>query len=556
MTVRAPVRLSEAGSLAKASTPEPFSTSKTSNWVARRGGLPPYVQHIAHDLMADPKHPRTESEAIKLAIGIVENPPAAWGAEAKAAAAKAAAEWKAKRGTSSPGSAAKSGAKSLAESRRRAPGISLADRVTLRTAAKARLRSIEEAFDIQTMMSLLTEGIGNDWTPALKRTASATSETARMEVHDGGQHVGFVMGRRGYERANPERWRAAGVNGRTVGDMCDTQAGAVDALKKHLEEAPARVSATSSGKHAVAEPEGYGGPTRFTEYPSEATARYAAGLPERPTKPEQTSKVAALGEMIAFDVVTLVGLEEELPSGMGVLQEAGFERAFDEAKHPRGPHGKFSKGDRVNFQHSHFGRVPATVTKTDSRRVHLTSSDPRVSDTSMTHKQAETRLSRTTAAKPAADKPPSETAARNLAAYERNRLSSVTARKSKTVLNPSPSTPKRRDPARAMQVENTVAIKNNMKDSHVEIAHPQGSGNRGSYHVIHMRPYKGAEGYGVYHDPGAGKEGVPLGLHSTPEKAAEAITAHMKKRAPTKVKESASPSVLGSLLEGATQRGS
>lgn len=430
MTVLAPVRLSEAGSLAKASTPEPFSTSKTSNWVARKGGLPPYVQHIAHDLME--KGGKTESEAIKLAIGIVKNPPAAWGAEAKAAAAKAAAEWEAKKGTSSPGSAAKSGAKSLAESR---PSIGLADRVTLRSAARARLRAIEQAFDIQTMM-LLTEGIGNDWSPALKRTASAASETARMEVHDSGQHVGYVMGRRGYERSNPERWRAAGVNGRTVGDMCDSQAGAVDALKRHLEEAPARVSATANGKHAVAEPEGYGGPTRFTEYPSEATARYAAGLPEHATKPEQSSKVAALGETIAFDVVTLVGLEEELPSGMGVLQEAGFSRAFEEGKHPRGPHGKFSKGDRVNFQHSHFGRVPATVTKTDSRRVHLTSSDPRVNDTSMTHKQAETRLSRTTAAKPAADKPPSKTAARNLAAYERNRLSSVTARKPKTVLNP------------------------------------------------------------------------------------------------------------------------
>jgi len=434
VTVRAPVRLSEAGSLAKASTPEPFSTSKTSNWVARKGGLPPYVQHIAHDLVE--KGGKTESEAIELAIGIVKNPPAAWGAEAKAAAAKAAAEWENKKGTSKPGSAAKSTAKSLAESRRRAPGISLADRVTLRTAAKARLRTIEEAFDIQTMMSLLTEGIGNDWTPALKRTASATSETARMEVHDGGQHVGFVMGRRGYERANPERWRAAGVNGRTVGDMCDTQAGAVDALKKHLEEAPARVSATSSGKHAVAEPEGYGGPTRFTEYPSEATARYAAGLPERPTKPEQTSKVAALGEMIAFDVVTLVGLEEELPSGMGVLQEAGFSRTFDEGKHPRGPHGKWLRvGAHVEYSHPNgrghtFGRVESI----SGSRVKIKSLNgpTHTVEKSAVHGEHPGGIS-------SLDRP-SRTAAQNVAAYERNRLSSVTARKSKTVLNPTPAT--------------------------------------------------------------------------------------------------------------------
>jgi hypothetical protein len=43
--------LSEAAdSMAKASTPEPWSKSKTSNWVARAGGLPDYIQHISHDL--------------------------------------------------------------------------------------------------------------------------------------------------------------------------------------------------------------------------------------------------------------------------------------------------------------------------------------------------------------------------------------------------------------------------------------------------------------------------------------------------------------------------
>lgn len=90
----------EAGSLAKASSPEPFSTSKTSNWVARAGGLPPYVQHIAHDLMEDKDHPRTESEAIRLALGIVKSPPKNWKAEARAAAKKAVAEWEAKKGAS------------------------------------------------------------------------------------------------------------------------------------------------------------------------------------------------------------------------------------------------------------------------------------------------------------------------------------------------------------------------------------------------------------------------------------------------------------------------
>jgi peptidoglycan hydrolase-like protein with peptidoglycan-binding domain len=57
-------------SMAKATTPEPFSTSTTSNWVARAGGLPPYIQHVAHDLMDGGK---SESHAIEMAVGIVKN---------------------------------------------------------------------------------------------------------------------------------------------------------------------------------------------------------------------------------------------------------------------------------------------------------------------------------------------------------------------------------------------------------------------------------------------------------------------------------------------------
>lgn len=59
-----------ADSMAKALTPEPFSTSKTSNWVARVGGLPPYIQHVAHDLV---EKGMPESHAIGMAVGIVKN---------------------------------------------------------------------------------------------------------------------------------------------------------------------------------------------------------------------------------------------------------------------------------------------------------------------------------------------------------------------------------------------------------------------------------------------------------------------------------------------------
>jgi hypothetical protein len=81
-------------------TPEPFSSSKTSNWVAKAGGLPNYVQHVAHALVRKGK---PESAAIRMAIGIIKN----W-AEGKGdvsdavrvAAGKALAQWeKMKAGT-------------------------------------------------------------------------------------------------------------------------------------------------------------------------------------------------------------------------------------------------------------------------------------------------------------------------------------------------------------------------------------------------------------------------------------------------------------------------
>jgi len=90
-----PVELA-ADSLLKASTPEPFSTSRTSNWVARRGGLPSYIQHIAHDLIE--KRGMTESRAIATAIAIVKRWAAGAGnvdANTRAAATKAVMEWEA-----------------------------------------------------------------------------------------------------------------------------------------------------------------------------------------------------------------------------------------------------------------------------------------------------------------------------------------------------------------------------------------------------------------------------------------------------------------------------
>lgn len=77
---------------------EPFSTSKTSNWVAKAGGLPHYIQHIAHDLME--KRGMDESRAIAMAVGIVKRWARGGGKvkpDTRAAAAKAVAEWEAKK---------------------------------------------------------------------------------------------------------------------------------------------------------------------------------------------------------------------------------------------------------------------------------------------------------------------------------------------------------------------------------------------------------------------------------------------------------------------------
>jgi hypothetical protein len=75
----------------------PFSTSKTSNWVARAGGLPKYVRMVAHALVRQGK---PESKAIEMAIGVVRNWAEGKGKvspKVRAAAAKAIAEWEAKR---------------------------------------------------------------------------------------------------------------------------------------------------------------------------------------------------------------------------------------------------------------------------------------------------------------------------------------------------------------------------------------------------------------------------------------------------------------------------
>lgn len=73
----------------------PFSTSRTSNYVARGGGLPDYVRGVAHALLRTGRA-KTESQAIQMAIGVLENWASGRGKvrpQVRAAAAKAVAEF-------------------------------------------------------------------------------------------------------------------------------------------------------------------------------------------------------------------------------------------------------------------------------------------------------------------------------------------------------------------------------------------------------------------------------------------------------------------------------
>jgi peptidoglycan hydrolase-like protein with peptidoglycan-binding domain len=78
-------KMQEAGT-----KPEPFSHSKTSNWVARAGGLPTYIQHVAHDIIESGSITDT-SHAIATAISQAKKN----AAKGNKQAAAAVAQWEA-----------------------------------------------------------------------------------------------------------------------------------------------------------------------------------------------------------------------------------------------------------------------------------------------------------------------------------------------------------------------------------------------------------------------------------------------------------------------------
>lgn len=335
----APVRLSESAQTAALSvTHAPIGKGGT-NWITKSkpgntGQLPAYIQNVRNAIMRDGTD---EGRAHAIAIGRVEDWAAGKGnvsAEVKAAAAKAVAELKAMGAKSKATSALK---ETLGETRR------------IRESALKHLAVLEQALGgVDGMIALLAEGAlveAANFTPTLKRVASAQGEVDRHHVYDGGQHVATIARRRGFG-SEGDRHSAFAVNGDRLTDYSErSQQGALDAVKRHLEEAPGRVMPHPSGggKFLVARPASYSGTTSYTEAPSEALARHAAGLPPSPTSVEVNSKVKALAEGLTIDLMFV----SELDIGpLRRVQEARRLDPFDlaEAFNPgerRGPHGKW-----------------------------------------------------------------------------------------------------------------------------------------------------------------------------------------------------------------------
>lgn len=316
----APLRVSESAQTAALSvTHAPIGKGGT-NWITKSkpgntGELPAYIQNVRNAIMRGGED--DESTATSFAIGRVEDWAEGKGhvsPEVKAASAKAIAELKAM------GAAAK--VKSAVSSSVKEANV---DRL-VRDQALSRLALIEQEIGLDGIVALL-EGFSDDrrmhtkvagiqeavtasWKPDLKRVASAPGEKERHDVVDGSQTVGTIACRPAYSPKEPDRWSASAVNGDRVGDYSMKSKGdAVSALQKHLEEAPARVAPHRDGKFLIAKPSYGAGPMTYQEYPSEATARFAAGLPADPTTPEQNSQVEALGEMLTFDLLMLSSVD-------------------------------------------------------------------------------------------------------------------------------------------------------------------------------------------------------------------------------------------------------
>lgn len=175
-----------ADSMRKANTPEPFSTSKTSNWVARGGGLPPYIQHIAHDIAE--KRGKSVSNAIAIAIGVVKRWARGGGSVdsgTRAAASKALAQWEKLKA----GNAAKKEAKKLTEATE--PPSHLVSRA---------LREIEEAWSPKAREAALAARRAHSGGNALPPLHSVKS----MGKDDRNKHVADVISSRGVGGLSPD----------------------------------------------------------------------------------------------------------------------------------------------------------------------------------------------------------------------------------------------------------------------------------------------------------------------------------------------------------------
>lgn len=297
----APFRVQEsAQSLALASTPKPFGKPGGPGlWKHKGLQLPAYIQQVAHGILKS-NASVGESGAIQRAVGVIKRWASGEGkvdAGTQAAASKAIAEWEKEK--ASHGSVKEASTWEVLEAER-----------WLRDQALVELAVVEHTIGQPGIIALLSPELREAaaWSPKLKRIASAPEELERHEVQDGGQHVGTISKRSGFGSDGP-RWKASAINGTRLGDYnMKSQQAAVDAVHKHLQEAPARVGKHANGKWLVANP-GYSGQMSYQEFPDEGSARFAAGLPAGQCTPEKDSKVAAMAESVELNLQILSGVD-------------------------------------------------------------------------------------------------------------------------------------------------------------------------------------------------------------------------------------------------------
>lgn len=185
------------GSLLEAGTkPEPFSKSKTSNWVAKAGGLPTFIQHVAHDILESKGSIKTTSAAIAAAISQAKK----WAAGGNKQAAAAIAQWEKMKARESVTDGGLIAQVELAESR-----LAVVDE-TFGDGAVSRLLAQDVTGDAKQLAELCAgdvEVLAFVGDPRATSVLEANARHGQQHRHGDGKWSNVLDRVRKQERANP-----------------------------------------------------------------------------------------------------------------------------------------------------------------------------------------------------------------------------------------------------------------------------------------------------------------------------------------------------------------